>query len=43
MVRLTVQRSDASGGETQIVRDSVERETIAVHVVVKMGEVSTKE
>ena len=41
VVRLTVQRSGASGGETRVVRGAVEREAVAVQVVVEVGEVST--
>ena len=40
VVRLTVQRSGASGGETRVVRGAVEREAVAVQVVVEVGEVS---
>ena len=39
-MRLTIQRSSASGGENQIVFGAVERETVAVQVMVEVGEVS---
>ena len=41
-MRLTVQRSGASGGETRVVRGAVEREAVAVQVVVEVGEVSAE-
>ena len=39
-MRLTVQRSGASGGKIQVVRGAAEREAVAVQVVVEVGEVS---
>ena len=36
----TVERAGACGDEADVVRGAVERETVAVHVVVEVGEVT---